>query len=135
MRINAKKLLCITLIAWIAIWINFIIRDMIKGKRLEEYKALITRDAQGKASYTYGERLFELLKFSAEEMPLGAEYELRGVEYSSIDFRRAVYYLYPNMCVSEADYILVLDEPGYSRDGYRIFKSLDSGRFILKRNI
>ena len=128
------KILFISLFAvWIVIWLNFFIRDLTKGKYLKEYKALLSRDATGKASYTYGDRLFEFLKFCENTLPDNAGYNLAGVDESSIDFRRVIYYLYPHFKEDAAQYMLVFDKPGYSKDGYMLFKELDSSSFILKR--
>jgi hypothetical protein len=71
-----KKICLVILAAWIAIWLNFLIRDFTKGGYLKDYKALLSRDAEGKASYTYGDRFFEFLKFCNSALPEGASYGL-----------------------------------------------------------
>ena len=121
------------LTAWLIIWINFFIRDLTKAKYLKEYKVLLSRDATGKASYTYGDRLFEFLKFCNGSLPDGTSYDMAGVEDLSLDYRRAIYYLYPHLNKTEAEYILVFDKPGYTKNGYIPFKELDPSRFVLKR--
>ena len=132
-NIRYKNLFLSIFAAWIVIWLNFFIRDLTKGKYLKEYKILLSRDAAGKASYTYGDRLFEFLRFCNDSLPDNEAYDLVGVEYPSLDFRRTVYYLYPHLKENKAAYILVFDKPGYVQDGYVLFKELDSSRFILKR--
>jgi len=133
MKISYKKIFSALLIAWMIIWVNYLIRDLTKNKYLKDYKILLSRDAAGKASYTYGDRFFEFLKFCEKELPDGASYGLSGVDESSVDFRRAIYYLYPHIKEEKALYVLVFDRPGYSQGGYVIFKELDKSRFILKR--
>jgi len=128
-----KKLFILLFAAWVIIWINFLIRDLTKGGYLKAYKILLSRDAEGKKSYTYGDRLFEFLTFCEKSLPAGAAYDLAGVDESSVDFRRAIYYLYPHFKEENASYILVFDKPGYAKDGYSPFKELDSSRFILKK--
>jgi len=123
----------ILLIAWIAIWINFMARDLIKRGNLHDYKALIVRDATGKKSYTYGDYLFDFLNFCKEALPGSSDYSLVGVEKFSLRERRAVYYLYPNIKKEKASFLLVFNEPGFKRKGYVLYKKLDNFRFILKR--
>jgi hypothetical protein len=128
-----KKLFLLLFVAWIIIWINFLLRDLTKGKYLKEYKILLSRDDIGKRSWTYGDRLFEFLEFAEKSVPVGASYDLVGVDESSVDFRRVIYYLYPHFKEDRALYVLVFDKSGYKRDGYIVFKELDPSRFILKR--
>lgn len=136
MRIKYIPLLKLVFVVWVVLWGNFMIRDLTKGGGLKEYKVLLSRDAGGKASYVYGDRLFEFLEFSKANLPKGAAYDTAGTELGvrdSADSRRVVYYLYPHMKVSDAEYLLVFDMPGYTRPGYDIFKALDDRRFILQK--
>ena len=135
MKISHRHILLLLFIVWIVLWFNFLVRDMTKNKYFRDYGILLSTNAMGKASYTYGDRLFEFLKFCAKELPDGASYNLSGVDESSVDFRRAIYYLYPHFKNDEALYVLVFDKPGYAPEGYKIFKELDPSRFILKRSL
>ena len=132
-NIRQKNLFLLIFAAWVIIWLNFFIRDMTKDKYFKDYKILLSRDAIGKASYTYGDRLFGFLRFCDSSMPDNTSYCLEGIEDFSLDSRRAVYYLYPHLKEKRASYILVFDKPGYAKDGYVPFKELDPSRFILKR--
>ena len=128
-----EKIFFIFFIAWVVIWFNFFLRDMTKGKYFKEYSILLSRNDIGKKSWTYGDRLFEFLEFCEKSLPQKAGYDLVGVEYLSIDYRRAVYFLYPHFREDRAEYVLVFDKPGYKQDDYILFKELDPSRFILKR--
>jgi len=128
-----KKIFLALLFVWLALWVNFTARDLTKKKYLKEYGILLSRNAEGRASYAYGDGFFEFLKFCAASLPAGAGYDLQGPEEGSIDSRRAIYYLYPHFKEKGASYILVFGEPGYYRQGYAPFKWLDTSRFILKR--
>ena len=81
--IKHKKLFLSIFAAWVIIWLNFFIRDLTKGKYLKEYKILLSRDAIGKASYTYGDRLFEFLRFCEKTLPDNEQMllELYGFEF------------------------------------------------------
>ena len=132
-NIRHKNLFLFIFTVWIVIWLNSFIRDLTKGGYLKDYKILLSRDAIGKASYTYGDRLFEFLRFCNNSLPDDVAYDLVGIEYVSLDFRHTIYYLYPHLKENKAPYILVFDKPGYTQDGYAPFKELDPARFILKR--
>ena len=132
-NIKQKNLFLFIFAIWFIIWVNFFIRDLTKGKYLKEYKILLSRDSIGKASYTYGDRLFEFLRFCNSALPDGASYDLVGTEDLSLDYRHVIYYLYPHLNHTGAEYILVFDKPGYMQSGYVPFKELDTSRFILKR--
>ena len=123
----------ILLVIWIAIWINFMARDLIKKGHLHDYKTLIARDAAGKKSYTYGDYFFDFLSFCENTLPGSSDYELLGIEEFSLRERRAVYYLYPHIKKEEASFLLVFNEPGFKKKGYVLYKKLDDFRFILKR--
>ncbi len=128
-----KKIFFIFLVAWVVIWLNFLIRDLTKGKQLKEYKILLSQDAIGKKSWTYGDRLFELLRLAEKSLPEDASYALSGVDDTSVDYRRAIYYLCPRLKTDNASYVLVFDRPGYKQDGYILYRELDPSRFILKK--
>jgi hypothetical protein len=131
-----KKILKVALAAWIVIWANFTVRDLVKGRWFTEYRTLLFKDASGRASYVYGERLFEFLNFSMGNLPRGVTYDLAGPavdDKGSLDSMRSIYYLYPNIQEENAMYQLVFDKPGYRKAGYELFKKLDEGRFILRR--
>lgn len=122
----------ILFVIWIILWINFMMRDLIKRGDLIDYKALIARDATGKKSYIYGDHLFEFLNFCKEALPKSADYNFVGIEEFSLRERRAIYYLYPHIKAEKAGFLLVFNKPGFRRKGYVLYKRLDNFRFILK---
>ena len=128
-----KKLALIAIIAWIVIWVNFITRDLFVKGHFKEYKTLALQNSRGKASFTYGKRLFDFLNFFKENLPQSAEYDFAGINELSLAGRRAIYYLYPHTKKRNAEYLLVFEKPGFERNGFKLFKKLDGSRFILKR--
>jgi hypothetical protein len=132
--INKIKLFLpiILLIVWIIFWINFNMRDLFKRGLIKDYRALISKNYEGKISYTYGDDFFELLKFVKKNMPKNSTYKFIGIEEGSLESRRGIYYLYPLLQSKTPDYIIVYKERTQV-PGYRVFKKLDNNRFILKR--
>lgn len=106
----------IALLVWIVLWAWFIVRELFVKDGIETYKALLDRDLEGKRSYITGDRLYEFLNFCKKNMPEGSSYKMVGLEDGSIDKRRAVYYLYPDLESNEAGYVL------------------DAQKYILKKN-
>lgn len=104
------KILILTVI-WALLWINFMMRDLIKKGDLHDYRVLIARDAAGKKSYTYGDYLFEFLDYHKNTLPEYADYNLVGIEEFSLEERRAVYYLYPHIKKEKANFLLVFNKP------------------------
>ena len=128
-----KRLTLIAIIAWIAIWVNFIARDLFVKGYFNGYKTLALQNSRGKASFTYGKRLFDFLNFCKENLPQLAEYDFIGIKETTLAGRRAIYYLYPHVKNRDARFLLVFEKPGFDKEGFKLFKKLDNSRFILKR--
>ena len=130
---NKKRIFAVIFVIWISLWLNFVFRDLIRKGRYDDYKELIGKDEIARYTHTYGEAYFEFLVFCKRSLPKDATYSLAGIEELSLDYRRAVYYLYPNILRENADYLLVFGLSDYSKSGYRMYKMLDNTRFILYR--
>lgn len=122
------------LAAWIAIWCLFLIRPFFKKPLFSEYSALLARSAEEKRAYVTGEELYDFVEFCRKNVEGPATYDLFGVEYNSLDYRRVKYYLYPNMDMQPCpDYVFVYKAEGFNRPGYDLFKSMSDETYILKR--
>lgn len=110
-----KNITKIVVLIWFLVWINFVFRDLFGHGHLRDYIELIKRDAEGRRAYTYGDNLYEFLKFTKDTMPPGRTYKFTGIKPLSLAHRRAVYYLYP---------LLEKDNPDYM---------LDAAQFTLKK--
>ena len=128
-----KNIFRIILIIWVILWVNFIARDLFRKGYIRDYRALIKRDAEGKRSYTYGDRFYEFLKFAKSTIQGKSDYEFVGVDDGSLASRRGIYYLYPCLKKEGPEYLLVYNVPGYRRDGFSLYAKLDNERFILKK--
>jgi len=103
---RAAALIAVVLTVWIVLWLNFTARDLYKRGDLADYKALIALSPGEKHAYVYGRDFYEFLKFAKKTMPEDASYELTGIERGSLEWRRAVYYLYPSVQTENPDYVL-----------------------------
>ena len=90
-----KKIFIVFLTAWVILWVNFILRDLVKHGKFGEYIELMTRRTEDKRAYVYGEKFYTFLNFCKENVKAGATFSLVGVEKLSLTHRRAAYYLYP----------------------------------------
>jgi len=122
-----------SLALWVIVWVFFLVRPVAKGL-LNEYKDLLFLSSEGKRSYMTGASLYEFVQFCNRSVGVQKRYEIVGLDRSSLDYRRAVYYLYPNV-VSDRDpeFIFVFGTPGFKKEGYAMFRSMDNGRYILTR--
>jgi hypothetical protein len=121
------------LAVWIAVWIVFLVRPYFKKGLLAEYPALWGLSAEGKRAYVTGTDLYDFLKFAAASMGQASTYTLVGLSADSIDYRRAVYYLYPNVESPDPEYILVYNKGNLFREGYGAFKRLSEEKYILRK--
>jgi len=119
-------------IIWVFFWVLFIVRGLYKGE-LEEYKALLQRDAEGRRAYVIGEGLYEFMNFCLRNLPRESSYQLRG-ELRPIDERRLVYYLYPHKESENPEYLLCYNAGKDAvKKGFYKSAAFKTGQFILRR--
>lgn len=128
-----KTVVRAALAVWIVLWAIFLIRPLFVKNLLKEYSILLRLSSEGKRAYVAGPKLYELIKFSRPFLKPNTTYRLVGVDELSLEHRRVRYYLYPNIEDKNADFILVYDIKDFKETGYRIFKILDTDRYILKK--
>lgn len=134
-----RRILIGFFIVWVILCISFITRELFRKRYFYDYKILLSRSLEGKRSYVTGDTFYEFLTFCNDKLPKGTKYDLAGISggediiNGSIEKRRAVYYLYPNMPDKKADFILIYGKQGVSKAGYSIFAELDDKRYILKK--
>ena len=133
--IQAMKytILKIVFAVWVGLWLLFFARELFIKDNLRDYRALATRDLEWKHAYVTGERLYGFLKFCKENLPLHATYKLTGIEDGSIEQRRAVYYLYPLVESSDAEYLLVYGGTAVEKNGYITLAGMGGSGYILKK--
>ena len=132
-KVTKKYIFSIAVIAWFVLWLNFLMRDLVFKGGFKKYASLFKASRYGKYEIVYGKSLFEFLAFVKESVPENSKYAFSGIEPLSLEWRRAIYYLYPMMASDRAEYILVFEKPSYTVSGYELLRKLDDGRFILRR--
>jgi len=133
-KINSRKLTLIITAIWIVLWVNFILRDLLKRGALFEYAELLKRDAAGRRSFVYGDGLYSFLEFAKKKLPEGASFKIVGIEKYSIEHRRSVYYLYPRIESERPSHILVFGPKGYRMNGFKKIYELKGVCLILERS-
>lgn len=130
---SKQTIIALVLIAWVVLWLMFLVREVfIKGK-MDDYAALAGRSFEGKHAYVTGEDLYEFVDYCRAATPADSTFEFEGLEAGALEKRRVVYYLYPRLEEPEADLIFVYRVPGYTRAGYELHGALDENRYILRR--
>lgn len=131
-----KKAVSRTLLAiWIIIWAFFLIRPYFKENRLSEYMTLLSLPTEGKKAYITGKDVYDFINFCNESVKKPSTYKIIGLTEDSLESRRAVYYLYPNIytAVGYPEYLFVYKNKGFHQAGYAVFRKLDQETYILKR--
>ena len=96
----------VIIIVWLALWVNFIARDLFVRGYVKDYVNLAAKDAEGQRAYTYGKQFYEFLKLAKNDIPQNKSFKFTGIDAFSLAHRRAVYYLYPLLEKDNPDYIL-----------------------------
>lgn len=128
-----KNILKILFIAWIILWIAFLARELFVKANLKDYRALLSRSAEGKRSYVTGDELYGFIEFCRKAVPERASYSLIGIEDGAVEKRRAAYYLYPMTESRDADFLFIYKISNFTRAGYDPFMKLDDSRYILRK--
>ena len=128
-----KKILKIVFLAWIAIWLFLLARELFIKGAMREYRALFPLTLEGKRLRVTGERFYEFLAFANKNMPEGGSYKLAIPENQEIGKVRAAYYLYPHMEKEGADFLLAFDSPHAHPKGYAPFMELDENTYMLRK--
>jgi len=132
-QLNKRVAFRAVFVIWLILWINFIARDLFVKKNFRHYKELLKRDEARRRSYVYGDDFYNLLSLAADNIPENATFNLIGVEEFSIDYRRAIYFLYPRLESHEAEYSIVYNDQNYGSSLYALCAKLDEHSVILRK--
>jgi len=131
--------------AWIFIWIFVFCKNLFVKGYLEDYKELLSRrNIDGMRGFVTGDGLYEFIKFCEISIPEEASFnygEHTGITCKGQADRRIRYYLYPRIKKEKMpDFILFFNGDtewvkGHADAAYKRYKTLDSNRYILMRDI
>lgn len=129
-----NKLLKIILIFWIIIFVFFFLRMLFKKNYIKQYFGLVGKSLAEKQSFLFGENFVKFFNYCIKNLPPSSTYKLVGIKTDSIEYARAIYYLYPNLKSENPDFILVFETNEFVEIGYTKLSSLDENNFILKKD-
>ncbi len=112
-----RNILKILFIVWVTLWGWFFIRELFLKNNIRDYRALLFRSLEGKHAYVTGDKLYEFLTYCKRNMPAGATYKIAGKEEGDLEYRRAVYYLYPNIRSDKPDFIVDMGQSTLRKAG------------------
>ncbi len=130
---NRQTAVRIILAVWVFIWALFLIRPYFKKDLLKEDRILLGSSYEGKRAYAAGYKLYEFIKFCNASLAPASTYKIIGLDEQPLDYRRAVYYLYPHIDKESPEFLLVFNVNDFSMKGYSAYKSLSPEGYILKR--
>lgn len=119
---------------WIIIYVFFFLRTLFKKNYIKQYFGLIGKSLEEKQSFLFGENFVKFLNYCLKNLSSSSTYKIVGIKTDSIDYARAIYYLYPNLKSENPDFILVFETNGFVEMGYTKLSSLDGNNFILKKD-
>lgn len=128
-----SKVLRIALALWLVVWALLWLKPFVKDPFLaRKYVLLAQSDFEGRRAVIYGKDFYRFLQFCSAKLPAGSRFDIVGVEYTSIDRARAVYYLYPSLLSESPRFRLVYKTPHFSAENTMRYASLDEASFILQ---
>lgn len=130
---NKKLTIRILLVIWVAVWALFLIRPYCKKGLWREYAALMRLSLEGKRAFVTGNDLYNFIRFCNDSIGPNSSYRIIGLEEDPLSYRRAVYYLYPNIDKDDPDFFLIYKKTGVLPEGYRSFKILSDDAYILRK--
>lgn len=134
MKIDKKIITRIIVAVWIGLWLLFLVRPYFKKDLIGEYRTLIVRSLEGKRSFTLGDELYDFVTNCRYSVPKERfTFSVDGLDDDQLAKCRIAYYLYPAVCVEDAEYIFVFKKADYKKDGYAIFRMFGQDKYILKK--
>lgn len=134
MKIKSKILFKIIFLAWVAIWLLFLLRGLVKGEA-GDYKNLLGRTLEEKRAYVTGEEFYEFIHFCKKIIPKDSDYTVEADYDASLDYFRFAYYMYPALRdLYDPEYI-VCYKVKFAKKGYDVITSLSDNKYVLKKRL
>ena len=123
----------IVFIAWVFLWLFFLIRGLVKVE-IKDYQNLLGKTLEEKRAYVSGKEFYNFVLFCEKVIPKNSTFSAEAKYDQSLDYFRLAYYLYPVMRdLGNPEYITCY-KTKFSKSGYSVAASLTDDQYILKRN-
>ena len=129
---KTKIIFRIVFIAWVAIWLLFFVRGLVRGEA-RDYKNLLGRSLEEKRAYVTGQEFYEFILFCRKVIPEDSDYKMKANYDESMDYFRFAYYIYPSLRNLENPEYIACYKIKATQAGYKRVASLDDDKYVLKR--
>ncbi len=130
---KTKLLFRIVFITWVAVWLFFLARGLIKGEA-RDYKNLFGRSLEEKRAYVSGEEFYRFIMFCKKVIPGDSDYTVEAHYDASMDYYRFAYYVYPALRNLEDPEYIACYKVDFSKKGYGLAASMDRDKYVLKKS-
>jgi len=122
-------------VVWLIVWVLFLVRPYFIKQQGQEYARLLISNPEQKRALVVGPKLYAFIQFCNAALPDGSDYQIEGIKHDHLDYRRAVYYLYPHIKNSQTppSFLIVYQLPGFAKEGYALYRAFDERCFILRK--
>lgn len=129
---KSKIIFRIIFLAWVFIWLLFLVRGLVKGEA-REYRNLFGKTLEEKRAYITGDGFYNFILFCKEVIPEDSDYRVAADYDDSMDYFRFAYYVYPSLRNLDNPEYIACYKVKFSKKGYRKIASLSKDKYILKR--
>ena len=132
MALKSKLTFKIVFIAWVAMWLLFLVRGLVKGEA-GDYKNLFGKNLEQKRAYVTGEEFYAFIIFCKNVIPDDSDYTVEADYDQTLDYYNFAYYIYPSLRnLNDPEYIACYKTKS-TKDGYEVIASLSDDKYILRK--
>lgn len=130
---RSEKIFKIIFIAWVAMWLLFLVRGLVKGEA-RDYANLFGKSLDEKRAYVTGEEFYRFISFCKKIIPEDSDYTVEADYDATMDYFRFSYYIYPALRDLEDPEYIACYKVDFESDGYSLAAFMDESKYVLKRN-
>ena len=131
---KSKTIFRIVFIAWVFIWLLFLVRGFVKGEA-KEYKDLFGKTLEEKRAYVAREDFYEFILFCKAAIPEDSDYKIVASYDGWLDYFMFSYHMLPTLQnLDNPEYIACYKKGKFSKKGYQPIAVLSKYKYIVKRS-
>jgi len=130
---KTKKIFRIVIIAWVAVWLLFLIRGLVKGEA-RDYRNLFGKSLEEKRAYVSGEGFYKFILFCKDIIPEDSDYTVEANYDASMDYFRFAYYIYPALRDLEDPEYIACYKVDFKKEGYGLIASMSGDKYVLRKS-